>query len=194
MKIETRASALFTALRRVLPAISESNHHPGLDVVVWHITPTRLVLSAADGFVVAEAEVDLPITADDTAVVRLPSSTMATLVRELEAMYGTVTITAELNQWFFDLGATTLTCVAFTGKPVDLSKAWKATRDDDGKPPVINARYLQALTQHAPVNVTITARGSENPVILSGDHYRAIIMPMKWQSTPAASLLDEVTR
>lgn len=198
MRIETRSGYLHTALMRVLPAIGEDGYtlalRPMLNTVEWVVTPTRLVLRAADGYVLAEAEVDMPIVADGSYRAALPAPSMRLLARELgrEGFYTIVITTDEDDgRWRFDIEDTALYCAPVIGKAINYDKAWKRANwptNDDGVP-TINGNYLRVLTEHAPHDCTIATHGRNGPIVISGRHYRAVIMPMTTAPQPIASLL-----
>lgn len=189
MPITLYAKDLAQALAHTLPAAARDDARPVLATVRWDIEPGRIILSAADGFVLVESAFDLDQQEATPVSAHLPKQAME-LIRHMCLVdikaWGKVpaTITLEVDQsWRFHFRSYTLTVMPFDGKPMDFQRVFTNPQKTDPGIVAVDLNRLNQVLKTAPRSTApqvaqLYVRSSAAPVVISATNYRALIMPL----------------
>lgn len=196
MPIHIFAKDLAQALAHTLPAAAKDGARPVLETIRWDIEPGRIILSAADGFVLVESTFDLKEKDTPTATALLPREAMALIkqmckvaIKAAGKNASPAPVFLEVGTtWRFDFGAYALGVVPFDGKAPDFQRVWEAkTEYTDPGMVAIDLNRLNQVLKSAPRSASpqparLYVRGSNSNIVISAKNYRAMIMHMTLQS------------
>lgn len=190
MPIHIFAKDLAQALAHTLPAAATDGTRPVLEIIRWDIEPGRIILSAADGFVLVESAFDLDGKDNTTHTARLPREAMALIKHMCKVSIkasGKVPAPVFLEigpEWRFHFGAYALGVVPFDNKGPDFARVWEAKPEytDPGMAAVDLNRLNQVLKaaprSSSPQPAHVYVRSANAPIVISAKNYRAMIMPL----------------
>jgi len=181
MNLLTRT--LKPALEAVLHATSSDGARPVLTATHWSMINDRLVLTAADGFMLTQRLVVASEPTEQPAAALLPSEAMVALVAlcdESQAMLVTVVD----GVWWFDTVDTKMMVKPLRESPSDYRKVFDKYGAVEAHQVTVNRMLLVAALEQAGNHVTLRLANDDQPLLISSPNHRSMIMPMSSTPTP----------
>ncbi len=146
--------------------------------IQWHITNTRAVFVATNGWALVEYGCGC-VAPGVNLHCALPVSSMHTLRKMLKHRSGDIDVSVEGGVWDFGIGADMLR-VCTTHTPVDIRPVWEKALASTAEPVSVpfDPALLVSVLNHAPRPIWIHPPATSAATIITGRNYRALVMPI----------------